>query len=89
MKQAARMVATRSKDVKKKGGGIGAVMTVIPDHRAISHSVGIVGTVYKMKVVEPCWSICDIPGKMVAPRLLSDQVKYNVLFRTTILHSCT
>ncbi len=24
-------------------------MTVIPDHRAVSHSVGIVGIVYKMK----------------------------------------
>jgi hypothetical protein len=43
------MVATRSKDVEKKGGGIGAVVTVIPDHRAVSDSVGIVGIVYKMK----------------------------------------
>jgi hypothetical protein len=49
IKQAARMVATRSKDVEKNGGGIGAVVTVIPDHRAVSHSVGIVGIVYKMK----------------------------------------
>ena len=49
IKQAARMVATRSKDVEKKGVGIGAVVTVIPDHRAVSHSVGIVGIVYKMK----------------------------------------
>ena len=31
----------------------------------------------------------DIPGKMVAPRILSDQVKYNVLHCTTILHCCT
>jgi hypothetical protein len=43
------MVYTRMKDIEKKGGGIGAVVTVIPDHRAVSHSVGIVGIVYKMK----------------------------------------
>ena len=49
IKQAARMVATRSKDIEKKGVGIGAVVTVILDHRAISHSIGIVGIVYKMK----------------------------------------
>ena len=36
----------RSNDVEKKGGGIGAVVTVIPDHRAVSHSVGIVGIIY-------------------------------------------
>ena len=48
-KQAARMVATRSKDIQMKGVGIGAVVTVIPDHRAVSHSVGIVGIVYKLK----------------------------------------
>ena len=49
LKQAARMVLTRSNDVEKKGGGIGAVVTVVPDHRAVSHSVGIVGIIYKMK----------------------------------------
>ena len=43
------MVATRSKEVEKKGVGIGAVMTVIPDHRVVSHSIGIVEIVYKMK----------------------------------------
>ena len=43
------MVSTRSKDVEKKGVGIGAVVTVIPDHRAVSHSIGIVGIVYKIK----------------------------------------
>ena len=43
------MIKTRSKDVEKKVGGVGAVVTVIPDHRAVSHSVGIVGIVYKMK----------------------------------------
>jgi hypothetical protein len=43
------MVATRSKGVEKKGVGIGAVVTVILDHRAVSHSVGIVGIVHKMK----------------------------------------
>ena len=29
--------------------GVGAVVTVIPDHRAVSHSIGIVGIVYKIK----------------------------------------
>jgi hypothetical protein len=49
IKQAARMVFTRSNDVEKKGGGVGAVVTVIPDPRAVSHSVGVVGIIYKMK----------------------------------------
>jgi hypothetical protein len=49
MKQAARMVLTRLNDVEKKGGGVGAVVTGIPDPRAISHSVGIVEIIYKMK----------------------------------------
>ena len=52
IKQAAKMVATRSKDIKKMGGGIGAVVTGIPDHRAVRHSVSIVGIVYKMKEQE-------------------------------------
>jgi hypothetical protein len=49
LKQAARMVLTRSNDVEKKGGGIGAVVTVVPDRRAVRHSVGILGIVYRMK----------------------------------------
>jgi hypothetical protein len=49
LKQAARMVSTRFNDVEKKGGGVGAVVTVVPDHRAVSHSVGILGIIYKMK----------------------------------------
>jgi len=49
LKQAAQMVATRSKDIEKRGVGVGAVVTVVPDHRAVSHSVGIVGIVYKFK----------------------------------------
>jgi hypothetical protein len=49
IKQAVRMIATRSKDIEKKGVRIGAVVTVIPDHRAVCHSVGIVGIVYKIK----------------------------------------
>jgi hypothetical protein len=31
LKQAAKMVVTRSNDVEKKGGGDGAVVTVVPD----------------------------------------------------------
>jgi hypothetical protein len=56
-KQAAKMVSTRFNDVVKKGGGVGAVVTVVPDHRAVSHSIGIVGIIYKMK---------DLRGAQVA-----------------------
>ena len=49
LQQAAKMVATRSKDISNKGVGIGAIVTVIPDKRAVSHAVGIVGIVYKFK----------------------------------------
>ncbi len=37
------MITTRSKEIEKIGGGVGAVVTVEPDLRAISHSIGIVG----------------------------------------------
>ncbi len=43
------MVTTRSKEIEKIGGGVGAVITVVPDLRAVSHSIGIVGIIYKMK----------------------------------------
>ena len=49
IKQAAKMITTRSKEIKKIGGGVGAVVTVVPDPRAVIHSIGIVGIIYKMK----------------------------------------
>ncbi len=48
--QASNMVRTRGDDIKKKGAGIGAVVTVFPDPWAVSHSVGIVGIIYRMKI---------------------------------------
>ncbi len=47
--QASNMVRTRGDDIKKKGAGLGAVVTVIPNPRAVSHSVGIVGIIYRRK----------------------------------------
>jgi hypothetical protein len=49
--QASNMVRTRGDDIKKKGAGLGAVVTVFPDPRAVSHSVGIVGIIYRMKIM--------------------------------------
>jgi len=49
LKQAQTMMDTRSKAISNKGVGIGAIVTVIPDYRAVSHPVGIVGIVYKFK----------------------------------------
>ncbi len=45
IKQAAKMVTTRSKEIEKLGGGVDAVVTVVPDPRAVSHSVGTVGII--------------------------------------------
>ena len=64
LKQAAKMVATRSKDIEKRGLGIGAVVTVIPDPRSVSHSVGIVGIVYKCKEAGGA-QVATIPGLLV------------------------
>jgi hypothetical protein len=40
--QASNMVRTHGDDIKKKGAGLCAIVTVIPDPQAVSHSVGIV-----------------------------------------------
>jgi len=64
LKQAAKMVATRSKDIEKRGLGIGAVVTVIPDPRSVSHSVGIVGIVYKCKESGGA-QVVTVPGLLV------------------------
>ena len=47
--QANRMINAQGKDIEKQGGGPGAVVTVKPDYRAVSHNIGIVGVIYEMK----------------------------------------
>lgn len=49
LQQANRMMRTQGKDVENQGGGTGAVVTVKPDYRAVSHNIGIVGVIYEMK----------------------------------------
>jgi hypothetical protein len=49
VEQGNQMIRNQGKDIKKKGGGVGAAVTVIPDHRSVSHRVRIVGIIYKMK----------------------------------------
>jgi hypothetical protein len=46
--QAARMIKTQGKDITNKGAAPGAVVTVQCDYRAVSHSIGIVGGIYKV-----------------------------------------
>jgi hypothetical protein len=42
------MIKTQGKDIANKGAALGAVDTVQCDYRAVSHSIGIVGVIYKM-----------------------------------------
>ena len=49
VEQANRMINAQGKDIEKQGGGPGAVVTVKPDYRAVSHNIGIVGVIYEMK----------------------------------------
>ena len=49
LQQANRIMRTQGKDVENQGGGAGAVVTVKPDYCAVSHNIGIVGVIYKMK----------------------------------------
>jgi hypothetical protein len=49
LQQANRMMRTQGKDVENQGGGAGAVVTVKPDYRAVSHNIGIVGVIYEIK----------------------------------------
>ncbi len=46
--QAAKMIKTQGKDIANKGAAPGAVVTVQCDYRAVSHSIGIVGVIYKV-----------------------------------------
>jgi hypothetical protein len=46
--QAAKMIKMQGKDITKKGAAPGAVVTVKCDYRTVSHSIGIVGVIYKV-----------------------------------------
>jgi hypothetical protein len=46
--QAAKMIKTQGKDITDKGAAPGAVVTVQCDYRTVSHSIGVVGVIYKM-----------------------------------------
>jgi hypothetical protein len=45
---AAKLIKTQGKDVGNKGAAPGAVVAVQCDYRAVSHSIRIVGVIYKM-----------------------------------------
>ncbi len=42
------MIKMQGKDITKKGAAPGAVVTVKCDYRTVSHSIGIVGVIYKV-----------------------------------------
>jgi hypothetical protein len=42
------MIKMQGKDIVKKGAAPGAVVTVQCDYHAVSHSIGIVGVIYKV-----------------------------------------
>ncbi len=42
------MIKMQNKDIANKGAAPGAVVTVQCDYRAVSHSIGIVGVIYKV-----------------------------------------
>jgi hypothetical protein len=46
--QAAKMMKLQGKDIATKGAAPGAVVTVQCDYRAVSHSIGIVGVIFKV-----------------------------------------
>jgi hypothetical protein len=46
--QANKMMHNQGKDVENREGGAGAVVTVKPDYRAVSHNIGIVGVTNEM-----------------------------------------
>ncbi len=46
--QAAKMIKTQGKDIANKGAAPDAVVTVQCDYRTVSHSIGIVGDIYKV-----------------------------------------
>ncbi len=46
--QTAKMIKTQGKDIPNKGAAPGAVVTDQCDYRAVSHSIGIVGVIYKV-----------------------------------------
>ncbi len=46
--QAAKMMKLQGKDIATKGAAPGAVVTVQCDYRMVSHSIGIVGVIFKV-----------------------------------------
>ncbi len=42
------MIKMQGKEIAKKGAAPGAVVTVQCDYRAVSHSIGTVGVIYKV-----------------------------------------
>jgi hypothetical protein len=42
------MIKTQGKDIANKGAAPGAVVTVQCDYCTVSHSIGIVGVIYKV-----------------------------------------
>ncbi len=42
------MIKMQGKDITQKGAAPGAVVTVQSDYRTVSHSIGIVGVIYKV-----------------------------------------
>ena len=42
------MIKMKGNDIAKKGAAPGAVVTVQCDYRTVSHSIGIVGVIYKV-----------------------------------------
>ncbi len=53
--QAAKMIKTQGKDIANKWVAPGAVVTVQCDYRAVSHSIRIVGIIYKVSKFGGAW----------------------------------
>ena len=51
------MMHNQGKDVENQEGGAGAVVTVKPDYRAVSHNIGIVGVTNEMKSTGGAWVV--------------------------------
>jgi hypothetical protein len=49
IKQGNKMICIQGKSIQKQGASLGAVVVVKVDHHMVSHTIGIVGTIYQMK----------------------------------------
>jgi hypothetical protein len=63
LQQANRMIVAQGKEIEKQGGGPGAVVTMKPDYRAVSHNIGVVGVIYEMKTTS-CARVATIAGML-------------------------